>query len=364
MSPARAVSPPVTSTFMLMRLLTEPAKIPVDRIDIPETRKLWRPEARCSAGALAPLIEQIRTVGWVHAIIVRPSGTDRYDLIDGERRLKAERSEGQTWIDAVVVHADDGVAAAITLLCTLPPAELPAIHSARLVKWVRGFDLENGGSGTNAVVASYLRRDPSTVSRLRTIDDGLPAQVLAEIGLTDDDLEEVGATTLHWLATLESSAKRETLCQLREAKEGGGNLAAHARQLATTRRSKARRGRRAKPFRVTDRSDGRFACSVTTRPLIGEHARELLERIKPFLRETADGAGIASLDDFLGFRRMDERPHRAQRTKGRISLIAHDLQVAIAAKWRSISVTIQHLKDTALACRWLAQFNPDPARAS
>lgn len=340
-----------------MRLLTELKKIQIDQIDIPETRKLWRPESRCSTESLAPLIEQIRAVGWVDAVIVRPSGADRYELLDGERRLKAERGAGQTSIDAVIVHADERVAAAITLLCTLPPAELPAIYFARLVEWVRNFDREKGGDGTNAAVANYLRCDASTVSRLQAINDGLSAQALADCGLADEDLVELGVTRLHWLAKLEPSAKREALRRLREAREGGDSLAACARQLVATMRPKPRRGRRPKPFRVTDRSDGRFSFSIRKRPLTGEHARELLERLAPILREATKGAGIASLDAFLGLSPVGRRSLRAERTKKRISLMIRNLRMATAAKWRAISVAIHHLKDAAPTLQWIVRLD-------
>jgi hypothetical protein len=152
--------------------------------------------------------------------------------------------------------------------------------------------------------------------------------------------------------------------QLRDANDSGVNLAVCARHLAKTMRSKSRRGRRGMPFRITDRSDGRFPCSVTTRPFSGVHARELLERLAPLLRKTADRAGIPSVDAFMGLPRMDERPLRARRTKERNSLLVHDWRRAIAAKWQSISAAIQHLREVAQASRWLAPFDRQPRRST
>ena len=333
-----------TSTSGPMRLATEPTKLAIELIDVPEARGLWRPESRCSADSLAPLIKQIKSVGWVDAVIVRPSGHGRYELLDGERRLEAERREGCSLIDAVIVHAEDGAAAAITLLCNLPPAELPAIHFARLVEWVRQFDRDNGGNGTNAEVGNHLDRDGSTVSRLRKIEEGLPNRLLTENGVSDDDLEAVSGTTLRRLANLEASEKVEVLRQLRGVKEAGGDTAACAQHLASSVPSKRRRGRPAKPFSVTDRSDGRFSCSVAKRPLEEQDARDLLESLKPFLLDLGQRAGVVSFDSFLGLAETNDN-RCAQCTKQRMLLQLNNLQVTVAVKWQALIAALRVLAE-------------------
>lgn len=326
-----------------MRLFTEPAKIAIDLIDIPATRALWRPESRNAVESMVPLLQQIRALGWVDAVIVRPEKAGRYELVDGERRLKAERHEGQILIDAVIVHAEDGAAAAITLLANLPPAELPAIHAARLVEWVREFDRDNGGTGTNAEVGRYLGCNGSTVSRSRRIEEGLRNQLLVQNGLSEGDLEEVPGTTLHRLASLRPAAKTELLRQIRQVKEDGGDSAACALHLATAMPSKLRQGRPARPFTVTDRSDGRFSVSIAKRPLGAEHARELLDRMKPLLLETARVAGVASLDSFTGLAGLAERPSRSQCTYQRMLLLANRMRLVGATKWQALIAALRGL---------------------
>jgi ParB-like chromosome segregation protein Spo0J len=328
-----------------MRLVTEPAKLAIDLIDVPDTRGLWRPASRCSGESLAPLIQQIKSVGWVDAVIVRPAAPGRYELLDGEQRLEAERSVERRVIDAVIVHAEDDAAAAITLLCNLPSAELPAIHFARLVEWVRQFDLVNGGNGTNAEVGEYLDRDGSTVSRLGKIVEGLPNRLLEENGLSDHDLAASDGATLRRLADLEPSEKVQVLRELRGVKEGGGDIAACAQRLSAAMPAKRRRGRPARPFSVTDRSDGRFSCSVPKRPLDEEDARELLERLKPFLLDIRQQAGVASFDRFLGLAESNHSLTRAQRTNERMLLRLKKLRVAAAVKWQALVAAVRVLME-------------------
>ena len=325
-----------------MRLLTEPVKLAIELIDLPDTRAFWRPESRYAAESVAPLIQQIKAVGWVDAVIVRPSMAGRYELVDGERRVEAERREGRTLIDAVIVHADDGAAAAITLLSNLPPAELPAIHAARLVEWVREFDRDNGGAGTNAQVGSYLGCAGSTVSRSRTIDEGLPNRLLVQNGLSETDLENVPGTTLRRLASLRPAPKTELLRQLKAVKESGGDSTACALHLTAAMPSK-RRGRPTKPFTVTDRSDGRFSVSVVKRPLEAEHALELLERMKPLLLETALAAGVASLDSFMAPPGAVKKPSRSKRTYHCMLLLPNKMRHAAAAKWQAFVAALRIL---------------------
>ena len=208
---------------------------------------------------------------------------------------------------------------------------------------MREFDRDNGGTGTNAEVGSYLGCNGSTVSRSRRIEEGLPNQLLAQNGLSEGDLEEVPGTTLHRLASLRPAVKTELLRQIRQVKADGGDSAACALHLTTAMPSKSRQGRPAKPFTVTDRSDGRFSFSIAKRPLDPDHARQLLDRMKPLLLETARVAGVASLDAFTGLAGLGAAPSRSRRTYQRMLLLTNRMRLAGAAKCLALIAVLRVL---------------------
>lgn len=303
-----------------MRLTTTLKRVPLSEIHTPQSRDIWRPASRCAPETLTDLVDQIQAVGWVEAVVVRERPEGGYELLDGERRIKAERSQGSTEIDAVVVQADDATAAAITLLAQLPKAKLPAIHRARLVDWVRQLNLLQGGQGTHEEVGEMLQRHASTVSRHETVQQGLPPELLAEQGLTDDDLVEVPATVLRRLARLPRTERRSALTEIRVTKQHGGDPKALAR--CTRKLVSGSRGRPKGPFSVTNRKDGRFKFSLRAdEPRNGETAREALRAIEPLIRRLTTAAEVESLDEWFG---LQPEP-RARRTFRRIRLALNDL---------------------------------------
>lgn len=311
-----------------MRLTTTLKRVPLSQIHTPESRTSWRPPSRCSPDALAELVEQIEAVGWVDAVVVRERPSGGYELLDGERRVEAERSQGSTEIDAVVVQADDATAAAITLLAQLPEAELPAIRWARLVDWVRQVNLRQGGKGTHPEVGEIVKRHHTTVSRHETVHQGLPPELLEAQGLTDDDLVEVPATVLRRLAKLPRTERRSALTEIRVTKQHGGDpkdLARCTRKLV----SGARRGRPKKPYTATNREDGRFKFSLRAdEPKDKDTAREALRAIEPAIARLIAVAEVESLDQWFGIR--PER--RARRTFHRITLAINHLAAGAAVK--------------------------------
>lgn len=79
------------------------SKIPLDSIDT----NPWQPRNRFEEEALAELSESIRTQGLIQPIAVRDMGNGRYQLISGERRVRACRMAGMTQVTAYVRTADD-----------------------------------------------------------------------------------------------------------------------------------------------------------------------------------------------------------------------------------------------------------------
>ena len=84
-----AVEPPEGSYY---------AELPVDAI----TPNPKQPRQVFDEDALAELVESIREVGLLQPIVTRPLGGDCYELVMGERRLRASQEAGLATIPAIV----------------------------------------------------------------------------------------------------------------------------------------------------------------------------------------------------------------------------------------------------------------------
>jgi ParB family chromosome partitioning protein len=85
-------------------------KIRLDRID----PSPFQPRLTFSEKAIRDLAESIAAIGLTQPVTVRAIG-DRYQLIAGERRLRAHRLLNRPTIEAIVVDVDDGQSAAMAL---------------------------------------------------------------------------------------------------------------------------------------------------------------------------------------------------------------------------------------------------------
>ncbi len=79
--------------------------------------------------ALAELVHSITTVGLLQPIVVRPAESG-YELVAGERRLRAGRLAGLTHIPALVRHTDDDVMLRDALLENLHRVQLNPLEEA------------------------------------------------------------------------------------------------------------------------------------------------------------------------------------------------------------------------------------------
>ena len=102
------------------------AELPVDRI-VPNPRQ---PRAVFDEDALAELVFSIREIGLLQPVIVRERPGGDYELIAGERRLRACREAGLTAIPAIIRDTDDDALLRDALLENLHRADLNALEEA------------------------------------------------------------------------------------------------------------------------------------------------------------------------------------------------------------------------------------------
>lgn len=100
-------------------------QIPLDRVQ-PNPQQ---PRKRFDPGALTELTESIKASGVIQPIVVRKVG-DRYELIAGERRLRAARAAGLDRIPAVVREATNAESLELALVENLLREDLNPIESA------------------------------------------------------------------------------------------------------------------------------------------------------------------------------------------------------------------------------------------
>lgn len=141
----------------------------------------YQPRREFKPEELAELQASIKSTGLLQPITVRPAGGDRFELIAGERRLRAASALGWTKIPAVVKDIDDRTALTLALVENLQRADLNPLEEAE------GYQrlLEEFGM-TQQQVADTVGKDRSTVANILRIL-ALPASVrrmVAESQLT------------------------------------------------------------------------------------------------------------------------------------------------------------------------------------
>lgn len=102
------------------------AELPVDQVS-PNPRQ---PRQIFDEDALAELVESVREVGVLQPVVVRRVGEESYELIMGERRLRASKLAGIDTIPAIVRGTDDADLLRDALLENLHRADLNPLEEA------------------------------------------------------------------------------------------------------------------------------------------------------------------------------------------------------------------------------------------
>lgn len=119
----------------------------------------YQPRKEFRAGELAELQASLEANGLLQPIVVRPAGQNSYELIAGERRLRAATQLGWADIPVVVRDIDDRTLLTLALVENLQRADLNAVEEAEgYQRLIDDFGL------TQQRVAELVGKDRSTVA--------------------------------------------------------------------------------------------------------------------------------------------------------------------------------------------------------
>jgi ParB family chromosome partitioning protein len=141
-------------------------QIPVELLQ----RGQYQPRVDMRQDSLEELANSIKAQGVVQPIVARPiaktGGTQRYEIVAGERRWRAAQLAGLAEIPAVIRDVPDESAIAIALIENIQRENLNPLEEARaLDRLIREFDL------THAQAASAVGRSRASVSNLLRLQD-------------------------------------------------------------------------------------------------------------------------------------------------------------------------------------------------
>jgi ParB family chromosome partitioning protein len=140
--------------------------LPVEHLQ----RGQYQPRIDMRQDTLEELADSIKAQGIVQPIVVRPiskvDGSQRYEIIAGERRWRAAQMAGLAEIPAVIRDVPDDAAIAMGLIENIQRENLNPLEEARaLDRLIREFDL------THAEAAKAVGRSRASVSNLLRLQD-------------------------------------------------------------------------------------------------------------------------------------------------------------------------------------------------
>jgi ParB family chromosome partitioning protein len=185
---------------------TEPPRVPISEIDSNPDQ----PRQDFDPHDLKKLTDSISTHGLLQPVVVRRIG-DRYQVIAGERRLRAAQQAGWSDVPVNIVEADDRQTAELAIIENLQRKDLNALEKAACFQRY----LEQYGS-TQEELASRLNLDRSTIANLIRLLE-LPAAV-------QDALRRGELTPGHARALLPLGDEREQIEFCARIKRDGLNV--------------------------------------------------------------------------------------------------------------------------------------------
>jgi len=141
----------------------------------------YQPRTRMDEGALFELAESIKSQGVMQPVLVRPLAADRYEIIAGERRVRAAKLAGLDEVPVLVKSVPDEAAAVMALIENIQREDLNPLEEAQgLQRLTHEFGL------THEQAAQAVGRSRSAASNLlRLLNLAEPVQQMLLAGQID-----------------------------------------------------------------------------------------------------------------------------------------------------------------------------------
>jgi ParB family transcriptional regulator, chromosome partitioning protein len=137
-----------------------------------------QPRRSFDDATLGELAASIASLGILQPVVVRPAPGGRWELIAGERRLRAAHSIGMSDVPVVVIDTDDAGALERALVENIHRADLNPIEEASALAQL----LEDGGL-THEELSHRLGRSRTAITNaLRLLDLSLPLKQMLAAG--------------------------------------------------------------------------------------------------------------------------------------------------------------------------------------
>jgi ParB family chromosome partitioning protein len=217
----------------------------------------FQPRKRIEDEQLKELADSIRQDGVLQPVVVRRKGP-RYELIMGERRLRAARLAGVATIPVVIRDVSDADALRLAIVENIQREDLNAIEEAQAYRrLISEFAVSQGD------IAGLVGKDRSSIANtLRLLN--LPEEI-------QNMIQDGSLSSGHARALLSLATQKEQLAMARQIIEKNLNVRQVELEVGMVVRRKAggSRRRREKPAYLVDLEKA-FATHLGTRVAIDE----------------------------------------------------------------------------------------------
>jgi ParB family transcriptional regulator, chromosome partitioning protein len=156
---------------------------------------IYQPRKHFIEETIDELAQSIKVYGIIQPLTVRKLGGDRYELVAGERRLRAAKKLGLSEVPTILIDITDKDSAAIALLENLQREDLNYIEEAEAY-----YNLIKDHSYTQDQLAEIIGKKQSTIAnKIRLLK--LDAEI--RVTLLENKLTERHARALLKLPTLD-----------------------------------------------------------------------------------------------------------------------------------------------------------------
>jgi ParB family chromosome partitioning protein len=207
----------------------EPTEVDISSIDVkPQARKKFEDENHTLQG----LADTIKAHGVLQPVVLRPLGGGRYELVAGERRLRAAKLAGLTKIPCRIRQRSESESALVQAVENIQRKDLEPIEEATMLKQA----LEQLNGDRAALLREIGKKEAWLTQRLNLLDLPPQAQSLIDEGLTTD------VTTLNnvrQLARKDPAAADRLVDDARKTPAGGAQLRAKSEAAKNEAKGKA-----------------------------------------------------------------------------------------------------------------------------